>query len=138
MDIRTLFPVAQDVKIILPNGEETDITIKVVGQDSKQFREVSKKWASEIMNAERTKKFDPELYERQQLEICLACITGWAGLQEDDVEIPFSQEKAKELLAMPELSFIRDQLSGFIAERGNFFRPRQKAAEPVREEEGKA
>jgi len=126
MEITQLFPVAQELTILLPDGTPTDIKLKLVGQDSTQFRTVAKKFAKQMLNNEG--KPDIDVLEAQNAELSAACIVGWSGLTENDAEVPYSPQKAQELMALPQLAFIREQVEGYVAKRTNFFRPGEKAA----------
>lgn len=127
MELSQLFPISTDLDIILPTGESTGIKLKVVGQDSKQFREVSKRIATSMLGKEEEKP-DVEALERQGAELAAACIIGWSGLTEGGIEIPFTQQKAVELMLMPELTFIRQQVEVCVSKRASFFRKSEKPA----------
>lgn len=120
MDIRNLKPKTRELTIVLPTGEPTDIVLTVVGADSKQFRETSLKWATKYFDGD--KKTNPADILHSRCEQAAACIVGWKGLEEDGVPIPYSPEKALELMMMAELHFVVDQIEQFITERANFFR----------------
>jgi len=127
MRIENLFPIAQDLAIVFPDGEETGITFSVITQDSKAFREVAKRYASQFMGSEVKPSLD--VLELQNVELSVACIVGWSGIEgADGAAVPYTREKAQELLAQPELTFIREQVENFISKRARFFRKHQTPA----------
>ena len=123
MELKSLMPSTQQLEIVMPSGEQTGINLTIQGQDTKAFRDAAKAFAMKQLER-KDKAIDLNEIEKQRLELAVVCLVDWAGLQEDDVEVPFSKAKAKELLAMPELSFIVEQIEEFVTQRANFFRPR--------------
>lgn len=129
MNILQLRPQVKELEIKLPTGESTGIIFKVVGQDSKQFKAVSGKWIELSLDAAKGKKVNPDQMFQARAEMAAACVVGWSNLDdENDLPIPYSPEKALELLAQPEFSFIVEQLDAFVTERVNFFRKSEAAA----------
>ncbi len=126
MQLQNLFPITVDLPIKMPDGTETGIVLKVVGQDSQKFRRTAKQFAN-VMLASDQKPTAEEL-EKHGAELAAACIAGWTGLEEGEQPIPYSHEKAVELMSMPELSFIREQVEGFASKRANFFRSSKAVA----------
>jgi hypothetical protein len=139
MELHNLFPITVDLEVIMPTGEPTGITLKVVGQDSKQFRDASKKIAATMIGRDEDEKPDVELLEAQSVDMAAACVVGWTGLehqvQNEEVNeqgetivktrlepLPYSSAKAVELLSMPQLTFMRQQVEAFVSKRAAFFR----------------
>lgn len=128
MKINQLLPTAADLHIVLPDGESTGIVIKMVGQDSSAFRSAAKGIAQMLM-AQEDKKLDVEALEKQNIELLAACIVNWSGLEDEEGNpLPFTKTKAIELLSMPELAFVREQIERFVAKRQNFFRRNKEVA----------
>jgi hypothetical protein len=125
VNITQLLPSTQELEITLPSGEATGIKLTLQGQDTKAFREAAKVFAAKQLER-KDKVVDLNDLEKQRLELALVCLVDWSGVQEDDVDIPFSKTKARELLAMPELGFIVEQIEEFVTLRANFFRGRSK------------
>lgn len=122
MKISQLLPKSQDLPINFPDGEPTGIVLKVVGQDSKQVREVTKRFAL-VMDGDTQTLERINQMEQRAAEIVAACIVGWSGLEDDDGgPLPYSTEKALELVSKPELAFIAEQVVRYAADRQNFFR----------------
>jgi hypothetical protein len=119
MDLANLLPAQQELVIKLHDGTPTDVVFYLVGQDSKAFREVSKRHAQAYLAASKP---DVNVLEKQNAELLAACIMNWKGLSENGNPVPYSSDKALELMLMPELTYIREQVEQFIAQRANFFR----------------
>lgn len=119
MELSSLFPITKDLVITTAQGDSTDLLFKVVGHDSKQFRAVAKKYAQQFLGVD---KIPVDELERQNAELLAACIIGWNNLTEGGVPVPYTHEKAVELMMTPELSFIREQVERYVAQRVNFFR----------------
>jgi hypothetical protein len=119
MEITDLFPIAQDLRVLFPDGTDTGVTLRVIGSDSSKFRAVAKKYAQLSLGKEHP---TVDEMDNQNAELCAVCVVGWTGLTENGEELPYSQEKALELMRKPELTFIREQVEGFVSKRANFFR----------------
>lgn len=119
MELTSLFPIAADLAITLPSGEETGIVFKVLGQDSTAFRKGAKAMASAFQQDDKP---TPDVMERINNEIYAGCIVSWSGLEENGAPLAYSPEKALELIAKPELTFIREQVEAFVSKRAQFFR----------------
>jgi hypothetical protein len=58
-----------------------------------------------------------------------AAVKGWEGLEDDnDQPVPYSPEKALEVLSLPEMLDVRRQVQQFASVRANFFRGENSAA----------
>lgn len=125
MELNDLFPVAQDLAINLPDGEPTGIKFKLVGQDSKQFRDLARQFQQKFLGDAKPTADD---LEQMNVALTAACIVGWTGLTDSGEPVPYAKDKALELMAMPELAFIREQVERFTASRRNFFRRGVEAA----------
>lgn len=125
MDIASLFPVARDLPIHDGNGNPTGIVFKVVGQDSKLFREITKR---HLRVVHENPKQDVDYFMTLSTALVAACIVDWTGMTESGVELPFSQAKAIELLDSPGALFIREQVEAYTSQRANFFRKDDDAA----------
>ena len=128
MKLNALYPSANTVSIKDALGDETTVKLNLVGPDSKQYHEATKKAYTEIQDKGLNIK-DPDVSFRLDGAILAACITGWSGLEdENDVALAHSQEKALELMLTPELAFMREQVQAAVAERAKFFRKRNPEA----------
>ena len=129
MKLQSLFPHTAPLNIVDGSGNQTGITFEMVGADSKQYREAAKKAARLVLGKDKEMSSDYDLIEKSTAALYAACILGWSGLDDDDGSaLPYSQAKALEFMVTPELSFIREQVEGFVFKRSEFFRPSTPAA----------
>jgi hypothetical protein len=70
----------------------------------------------------------PAELEEMNAELLVACVVGWDGFTVGGEPLPFSKEKATEILSNPELSFIREQVERFTSKSAHFFRKRSNPA----------
>lgn len=70
-------------------------------------------------------KLTPDEIESEAVELLAALTTGWAlaALDGSALDVPFSQENARELYSNPAVAWIREQVDEFAADRGNFSKP---------------
>lgn len=119
MKINQLLPTAQDFPITLPDGENSGIVLKLISLDAPAPRSVARTYAQNFVGTKPT----IEALEQQNGEVVAACIVGWSGLEDETgAPLPYSAEKAKELMCNSELAFVREQVESFISKRVNFFR----------------
>jgi hypothetical protein len=67
-------------------------------------------------------KITPEELEAEAVDILAALSTGWnlVDLKGGKIDIPFSQEAARELYTNPAVGWLREQLDESTADRANF------------------
>lgn len=70
----------------------------------------------------------PEEIEAEADEALAALIAGWRLLKLDGspLDVPFSRDNARALLAAPALRWLRDRVAEFAVTRGNFVPPLSK------------
>lgn len=121
-NIADLFATAAELELTDYQGTPTGIKLKLVGRDSAQFKEASKRM---IPYADRkvTEMSQEELTtsNRLKLEMITSCVVGWNN--DEVMGGAYSVELANEVLTKPEASFILDQIAAFLVVRDNFFRP---------------
>lgn len=131
MELDQLFPIKKTLVILLPDGTPSDWVLEIVGIDSTQFNRVSKRQATQRV-AELEDELTPEerldRNEARSHELYAACIAGWSGLTASGVEVPYSHDKAVELLSKPELLWVRQQVEKLVDQRAGFFRQGSPAA----------
>lgn len=110
------------------NQEPTGLKLKVVGQDSKQYREEQKKMMPYAMYLKKTPNEIPEEVLIKIAEIkdsfAIEFIVGWNN--DEAFGGPFTKERAKEIFSAPEARVILDQVEEFVKTRTNFFRSNKK------------
>lgn len=92
------------------------VTVRVVGNDSKEFKGALSRIAARMNNKKKTSL---EQAEARSVELIAACVKGWSGLYEGKEPIEFTPENVTRILT--EQAWIREQLDTFIADRANFF-----------------
>lgn len=121
MKLTDLYPQSQKLAITLPNGAETGIVLDVVGQDSAQYRAVMLRQSKAFLGMEQN-TVDPAALAHMNAERVASHIVGWTNLEDEQgAPLAYSAEKAIELMAKPELSFVREQVEAFAEKRTNFF-----------------
>lgn len=67
-------------------------------------------------------KITPEEIEAEAVELLSALTAGWslAALDGSAIDVPFTQDNARELYADNGLSWLREQADEFVSDRGNF------------------
>lgn len=115
---------AVDLKIYNPvSGEKTDIIIKVIGQDSEEYKEKARalyKRALKKAPKGDLSKLNDDDDEAFAVKIRAAHIKGWENLTEKGKVLEFSQENAERI--MREYPVIADQIIEFVADRANFMK----------------
>lgn len=120
MKLTDLYPQPQKLPIEFPNGADTGIVLDVVGQDSLQYRAVMLRQSKAFLGSTSTP--EPEVLAQMNAERIASHIVGWKNLQDEQgAPLPYSHEKAVELMAKPELRFIAERVEEFAEKRTNFF-----------------
>jgi hypothetical protein len=103
----------------------TGVKLKVVGTDSKQYREAERKMLPYA--GKKLTDLKPEELEKiaaLKRDMVVSFIVGWDN--DEAFGAPYSPEYAKELFTKPEANMIMEQVEAFAQERANFFRPSKK------------
>jgi hypothetical protein len=115
-----------DVHIINPKtGDETNIIIKVLGQDSDVYREIQRKQQARSLNvafktqAQREMKL-VQINEENQFQLLAATTVSWTGISRDGEEFPFSKENADWVYR--NYPIVRDQVAEAQRDRANFIK----------------
>lgn len=76
------------------------------------------------LNMRGRAKLDPVEIEAEGVELLAALTTGWhlVSLDGEKIDVPFSQENARELYANSGVAYIKEQLDESASDRGNFSR----------------
>ena len=70
----------------------------------------------------RGRPIKPEDFEKDQVEKAARLTVNWGlvSLSGDAIDLPYTRSTARDVYAMPELRWLRDQVLDFSAELGNF------------------
>jgi len=107
-----------EMKLLDPvTKAETGASITLFGADSALHKSIRKEF--DARNKAKGISVSPEELSDQTAELLARMTKGWSGFTLDGEELPFSQEKAKEIYkAYP---YIADAVATFIFTRTNFF-----------------
>lgn len=122
MDIKQLYTAeiheqGAEMQIRAPNGKYIDAYIKLIGVDSKTYRNVIKEaqTALALARIDKSKVVEAELTE---YNLYAKTVLGWRGLQNGDEDFDFTPERCVELFK--EAPYILDQVKRFQENRANF------------------
>lgn len=110
-----------DMTVYTPDGEKTDITIKLAGRDSDVFRKASRKNQDKrikMLQKRGRQKMNAAEFEDESISLLADCTLGWDNLQENGKALEFSKENAERLYT--DYPDIRRQVDEFIGEPANF------------------
>lgn len=67
-------------------------------------------------------RITPEELEAEAVDLLAALTAGWylVSLNGEPLNVPFSVENARELYAVPAMTWVREQVDEFAADRGNY------------------
>jgi hypothetical protein len=129
-DLNSLKPVKADdgavLQILHPESEEAieGMTITLLGQDSKVYRKIqlSKQQAAlnRISKGKRAVDLDAEKLAEDSIDDLVKLTVSWSGFKLDDVKLDCTPENVRKVYN--EWSWIKEQVSEFVADRANFFR----------------
>lgn len=120
MELTDLFPTKQTLRVVHPSIGETDWVLELVGQDSKEFSTLVLQKAQKLIDGAGPKSLEDR--KKDNADLVIGCVVGWTGLIANGVEIPYSAEKAVELIGDPRMQWLCEQIEMFINQRANFFR----------------
>lgn len=106
----------------LRNATGDEAYIDLYSADSAPARKHTASVARKRLNMRRGGKLTPEEIEAEAVELLCALTAGWElfDLEGDALEIPFNHENARDAYREPGLSWLREQVDEFVADRGNF------------------
>lgn len=120
MDITTLIPKdeAVDCEIFHPvTGESTGIIIKLLGSDSKEWKQAARAIKARALKQGKKKLSDDEI-EQMPFELLAAVTIGWEGVEENGKKVKFTKEEAKRIYES--VPVIAEQVDKFVGDRENF------------------
>ena len=124
-DFSTTSEVGYTFDLILPTGENSGAKLTVIGELSKTVKQYARKSLKEFQQRQQIAKRkgkDDELsieeLEELAVEQALVRLIGWEGITENGKEVPFSKEKAREILTAH--SWIRESIVAESEDITNF------------------
>jgi hypothetical protein len=129
-DLNSLKPVMADdgavLQIVHPETEEVidGMTITLLGQDSKVYRKIqlAKQQAAlnRISKGKKAVDFDAEKLAEDSIDDLVKLTVSWEGFTLDSKKLDCTPENVRKVYN--EWSWIKEQVSEFVADRANFFR----------------
>ena len=102
------------------SGEEG--YIELYSSDSDIARKHSRNIQRRRLNMRGRGKLTPEEIEAEATSLLVALTVSWnlVGLDGDPLDVPFTQENARELYSEHVMAWLREQVDEFTADRSNF------------------
>ena len=108
----------------IASGEGSGVFIKVLGTDSKAFKQRSAELSRNAVDRRRARDgqpADPDENDSDEAELLSNCTVAWRGLENDDgTDLVFTKAKAKELYLNYPL--IKEQVDRAISDRARFIK----------------
>jgi len=103
--------------------------LELLSDDSRQALQAVRKLSKKSF-AKQRRRNDQKVEEavddliESQVEKIVSCLTGWyiVDFKGNPVDVPFSEDSAREFLSDPELAWVRNQALVFVADAGNFIK----------------
>jgi hypothetical protein len=100
------------------DGVETDMEFKVLGSDSKLYRDKQRVIADKRFSKGMLKKISSAELEAEGLSLLTACVVDWSGVEDDSGLIECTPANVKQILK--DNIWIREQIDAAVADRSNF------------------
>jgi len=98
--------------------EPTDVFIKIMGADSKEWRNAKKKQTSAILRAKSQGKEDGLDFDKMDVEALVSVTLGWSGIVSEGAEYEFNKANARKLYE--NAPSVVSQLLDFLSNGANF------------------
>lgn len=115
LDVKSAAQKGADLVLKHPaTGERLDAVLRVIGRDSPSV-------AAAMLDIER-RKASGEVFDKEAegIELLLAVIKGWRGVEFDGEALEYTPDNARKLLTDPRTSWIGEQVAPFSLSRRNF------------------
>ncbi len=106
----------------LRDAEGNEAYIDLYSGDSEAARKHQRAVQRRRLNMRGRGKVTPEELEGDGVDLLSALTVGWYLLDfaGGKIDVPFNADNARELYSTPALSWIREQVDEYVADRGNF------------------
>lgn len=113
------------VEIIHPlTNKPTGISFVLASRHRPEVKSLARSIADKRMASVRQNKpLDTAAMDEESLDLLVASIKGWSGIEDDGAPVPFSQQKAREILSREGLEWVRKQLDEAMGNDALFFQP---------------
>lgn len=111
-----------DTDEIIKNDKNKEMALLLLGTESKQFKEIERKWANIILQKTNKGKqaMNYDDIQDQAMDQLLACTVGFENIFFGGKDLPFSRENAQ--MIYEKWAFIKKAASEFIKDQKNFFK----------------
>jgi hypothetical protein len=111
------------------DADGTEAYISLFSGDSEPARKHQRTVSRRRLAMRGRGKLTPEELEAEAVELLAVVTTGWLLLDFNGkpIDVEFSQDNARELYGLSALSWIREQVDEFVADRGNFSKASSKS-----------
>lgn len=120
----------RDLVICYPNGAESDFVIRLRSIDSKEPRQVLKKW-DKIASKNKKGRLDFDQKEEASIELLAACIDSWEGYEENGKVIECVDEEKTRLLKDLETRFVREQIDEAVGDVSSFLEMKDQPSKSI-------
>lgn len=100
------------------DGSPTDVYIKIMGPDSKAWRQAKKRQTSQLIAAKAAKKEADLDFDKMDIEALCSVVVSWRGIVKDGQDYPANKKNIRSLLENS--PSIVAQLLGFMGDAENF------------------
>lgn len=104
------------------DGGDEPAYIDLFSADSPIAKKNNRNLMRNRLNMRGKGKLTPEQLEAEAIDLLVSLTVGWKLLALDGspLDVPFTQENARELYASEAMSWLREQVDAYTSDRGNF------------------
>ena len=116
----------------LRQADGTDAWIELHSIDSASARKTMRAQQDRRLRMRSARPSADEI-DADAVELLAALTAAWSlcSLDGDPIDVPCSAVNAQELYALPALAWLREQVDGFVSDRGNFRRAPSMPSSPT-------
>jgi hypothetical protein len=107
--------------------DKNPIIFLISGTDSEAYRAVERFYINKRINSKNFKRGKlaigtAEEQMKERLDKTITCLNGWRNFGFEGQDLPFSADKAREILSNPKFSWILEQIESYMSDRENFIK----------------
>ena len=112
-----------EVEIIHPlTNKPVGIKFLIISRHTAEVKNLARQMADKrIASARKGKPIDTASLEDESLDLLVAAVKGWDGVEDEGKPIPCTAEKVREILSTPGLEWIRKQVDDALGNDALFF-----------------
>lgn len=108
-------------ELLFDGDDKVPVTITLAGADSERFRSAQRAQINRRLRKRGREDATIEAAEADAIELLAASTLGWSGIALDGEDLACTPANAKKLYRR--MSWVREQVDVFMADRGNFLKP---------------